>query len=1689
MPLMRNKTAQPAATIALFLIAALPGQRAQAADECGVAPVGPDPTVVCADTGLNPYPGGITYTATNDGLTLRIEPGIIVNRTPGEFNTGVALEGTSTAPVRIFLSEGVTITTDGGQASGVSATGHNDVFVTSAASITTRADVTGIPDFIGPYGIIGSIVAASSGDIDLRLLEQGSIVTDGEYAVGIYGLHYGNGRILISADGNIRTDGLSSEGILAHVPTPGAATSITITQSSTSRILTTGLTSSAIWTPSAGVGDILIDAAGSLETTADGASGIHASLSHADPANLGTITVNLHAGAEIITAGDNATGILADSRSLGATVVDTAGTISTAGAQALGIAAFVTGATNAAGVTVTLRQGASVTTAGTSATGIGVENNGLGAVAVNVAGALRTGGLAAYGVYALSNQAANAADVTVDLQPGADIATLGNDAVGIGVDHGGSGAAVARLAAGTSVTTAGADADAILVRHAGLGAATVDVAGAIRTSGVLGRGIRIEGDNAANASAVTATLRAQGSITTEASDATAIHIYNRGAGTSAIDVAGTIRTDGGWARGARIVVHDTNNTGGGRIALLTDAAITTLGDASYGIEIQNAGLGPAAAAVAGSIRTSGNDAHAISLANQAAGNASALEVTVAPGAIITTAGDNARGVEASHAGLGDTRIDIAGSVRTSGGFAHGSLAWISNGASTAATSVMLRAEGKIVTEGDSATAIVIQSEARGAAVADVSGSIRTEGFWSRGVRIFVSEPGNTGGAAITHARGSEIVTTGEQGSGLEIENLGIGPSTITSGGRITTTAAWANGIRMRDISPTAAGTMLVDLLPEASIETVGQSATGIQFSSDGDHDITANIAGSILTGGDSARGVSVHALGGAGASEPLTIRLLSGGRIVTHGFNSAGIEAASTAAGDLTVEAAGNLRTMGDLSQGILVNADLAASVLVDLRAGADIATQGDTAAGIGVFSPGGGTATVRIAAGVPVITAGMRADGVWMVNTGAGIVEQAAGSRIGVSGEDAVGIQLFGPATVRVDGQVTASGRFGTGVSAHEAGAIHIGGGAVVAGGWQSDSTGLPPAFARPAAGVIASGGDIVNAGGIQAGSDRAIADHGRWTGAPGRLRIDNAGSITGFVELAGGGANHWTNRAGAVFDLRHFADTDGDGVRDTKRVAIADFGGTGSAFDNQAGSLVRLAAVTGNVATDAAGYYVPTAGIVSQKLDAEFYTLARPGVVQAQMVGLGEFRHAGTLDLRGAAAGNTLVITGNPAAGGAPGGGVFVADGGQVLLNAGAHNGVAYADALVVDGTRLGSGASTIVINRRAGGVVAGNGMLLVEVRDAAASAPGVFALAGDYTLAGRPALILGAQSYMLEHHGVAGDAADGNWYLRASEASPAVTVYENYVETLRPLLTVPTLLQRVGSRVWVTPQENRAPEDASALRPDGSGFWTRVEGWYGQHDLGDARDASTRTWRMQAGYDHVLREDADGTLIGALTVQYGTATSTTARKAARGRIETTGYGVGTTLTWYGAGGFYGDFQGQLAWFDSDLRSTTTQRVLADGNNGSGYVASLELGQRFEAGPGWRLIPQGQLIYSSVDFDSFTDPFGARVQADDGDSLRARAGLTLEYQDRPQDDEAARVNAYGTLNLHTELLGNSGVDVAGTGFSSGRERVWGSLDLGASYGDARYALYAEASVSTGMADFGASHVIGGRVGVRIKW
>ena len=232
----------------------------------------------------------------------------------------------------------------------------------------------------------------------------------------------------------------------------------------------------------------------------------------------------------------------------------------------------------------------------------------------------------------------------------------------------------------------------------------------------------------------------------------------------------------------------------------------------------------------------------------------------------------------------------------------------------------------------------------------------------------------------------------------------------------------------------------------------------------------------------------------------------------------------------------------------------------------------------------------------------------------------------------------------------------------------------------------------------------------------------------------------------------------------------------------------------------------------------------------------------------------------------------------------------------------------------------------------------------------------------------------------------------------------------------------------------------------------------------------------------------------MIGGLNVRYGNISSDVNSASGTGSIDTDGYGVGGTLTWYGQNGVYVDGQAQVTWFDSDLRSDLVSEPMVGGNNGFGYAFSLEAGKRIEIEQNWTFTPQAQLAYSSVDFDNFTDPFGANVSLESGgDSLQGRLGISADYTKAWEDKNGrmVRTSLYGIGNLYYDFLdGPSQIDVSSVNLANGNEPFWGGVGAGGTlkWADDKYSLYGEASINTSFAEFGSSKSFKGTFGFQMK-
>jgi len=351
------------------------------------------------------------------------------------------------------------------------------------------------------------------------------------------------------------------------------------------------------------------------------------------------------------------------------------------------------------------------------------------------------------------------------------------------------------------------------------------------------------------------------------------------------------------------------------------------------------------------------------------------------------------------------------------------------------------------------------------------------------------------------------------------------------------------------------------------------------------------------------------------------------------------------------------------------------------------------------------------------------------------------------------------------------------------------------------------------------------------------------------------------------------------------------------------------------------------------------------------------------------------------------------------------------------------------------------------------------------------------------------------------------------------PGVPLYEALPRALLALNDLPTLQQRVGNRFWSTSDGGPATDDDAATRIrllSGYGddvaigavgaatspalehrrMWGRIEGWHSRAkpDVSTSgTDTRFNVLRLQAGVDRSVYDNTAGSLIAGLTAHYGTFDGDVSSLFGRGDIDIQAYGVGGTLTWYGANGAYLDGQMQLTWFDTDLKSKTLRRTMADGNGGFGYALGVEAGKRLPLNEAWTLTPQAQLVYSQVDFDRFTDPFGAQVSLDRGDSLRSRFGLSADYERARLDaaSEVVRTHLYGIANLYYEFRDETRVEVSGTDIINEEDSLWGGAGIGGSHSWAggRYAVYGEVIARTSLAHFADSYILNGTAGLRVRW
>ncbi|CAB3803317.1 hypothetical protein LMG28138_05324 [Pararobbsia alpina] len=765
----------------------------------------------------------------------------------------------------------------------------------------------------------------------------------------------------------------------------------------------------------------------------------------------------------------------------------------------------------------------------------------------------------------------------------------------------------------------------------------------------------------------------------------------------------------------------------------------------------------------------------------------------------------------------------------------------------------------------------------------------------------------------------------------------------------------------------------------------------------------------------------------------------------------------------------GTLRTTTDITMSRATTLDIGGGT-VDTMPGTQL-TQNGAIGGTGALTKiGTGALTL---AGQSTYTGGTSLDG--------GVVQVSADANLGA----ATGPLNFNGGTLRTTADITMSRATTLDTSG---GIIETMPGTQLT---QNGTIGGAGALTKIGTGTLTLAGQSTYAGGtsLDGGVVQVSADA-------------NLGAATGTLSFNGG-----TLRTTADMTMSRATTLDAGGgtietMPGTQLTQNGTIGGTGALTKAGTGTLVLSAA---NVYS---GSTTVSAGTLSAGANDTFSANSGHTVASGATLNLAghnqtirSLSNAGTVTL-GGAPGTVLRVSGD-----------YTGSGGMLAINTTLNGDASPTNRLIVDGNTAGATKVTVV-NLGGAGAPTSEGIKIVDV---GGISNGNFTLQSDYTFRNQPAVVAGAYAYALEKNGVS-TLDDGDWYLRSNLNSmvsgiptigigsvpnvpvfqAGVPVYEAYPQILQALNELPTLRQRVGDRYTDKADLNfvQSPSGTQSLVGDDTPVWVRVIGKHGNFSPASttsSTDYDLNATGLQAGFDGKLYRDGNGSLVGGFTTHYESSAAHVSSIFGNGRIDASGFGFGGTLTWYGQDGFYADGQGQVTWFDSDLSSNLVNGDLKDGNHGLGYAFSMETGKRVRYTDQWTITPQAQLTYSAVDFDSFTDPFDARVSLDQGNSLRGRLGVSIDYRDGWRDN-AGKLNQlsfYAIPNFYYEFLDGTSVDVSGSGVGSRNERLWTGLGLGSkcSWADGKYSVYGEVSANTSVNHFADSYTVKVDAGLRIAF
>ncbi|TPM31479.1 hypothetical protein FJ967_24885 [Mesorhizobium sp. B2-3-4] len=1175
---------------------------------------------------------------------------------------------------------GLGVSIGGGAGSGSNA---DTVTVTSYNNILTQGKDS--------FGILAQSVGGGGGNGGFAIALSGSNAMAASVAVGGSGSSGGGAEVVtVTSHGNIETDGDGSHAIFAQSvgggggngggavagtltgrgagslavgvggsgDNGGDAKSVTVT--STGDLRTEGLKSDGILAQSIGGGGGNGGFSGAIAVTAgQGAVGVGVGGSGAGGGNADTVTVT--STGNIVTVKNGSNGILA--QSVGGGGGNGGAAVTIAGSAQQAAAAVSVGGSGAKGGTsklVTVNNIGTINTTGDKANGI---------LAQSIGGGGGTGGFAISG------------EMVVDGAGGAAVSVGGNG--GAGQD---GGPVIVNSNVGTTLAnniatihTVGGDSNGIFAQSVGGGGGDGGFSGAISVAGQNAKaaiGVSVGGSGAGSGNGKTVNVTSVDNILTEGNGANGIlaQSVGGGGGNGGFAFSATIKGSLGknQSKNGAVSVSLGGGAGSGgngeKVTVDSTGIIQTGGDKAFGVLAQSigGGGGNGGLSVAAALNL-GEDGNQITAAvgGEGGGGGKGGEVLLTRHGATTTTGDKSVGLFAQSVGGsgGSGGMSISGAIAGTDGKTLSASVGGFGGSGSSSSKVTVDNTGAISTYGVEAHAIQAQSIGGGGgdggmAVSGVIGSLGNGKNFNVGVTVGgLGGDGATAGDVFVTNHGllqtgllaaGQTVTTGDGAYGIFAQSIGGGGG---NGGNAITGVLGVNGNNAGtqvNISVAVGGAAgngntggNVTIRQYGGIETHGVGSFGILAQSIGGGGGTGGRANSIslqlgakctlptvCSPASGKPGWNLQAVvGGAGGTgnDAQTVDVGNYDFIITHGDKSSGIVAQSIGGGG-GIGGDAYVGTGGLFDNPIQVDPTL----LLKPLGTASMARSGAVAIG-GNGAGGGNGGTVIVTNEGAIQTNGTKSDGIHAQSIGGGggdggDGEAGALGTVGIGGKGAAAgnggsvtvtngktdlsqvtvatIETFGTGTLPADAPPSAKPEegFSAGIFAQS-----VGGGGGTGGG----AGGLLSLGGSGKAGGF--GGHVIvdNYGGIVTHADDSVGIFAQSIGGGG-----GAGGSLGISAIAVGGSGGSSGNGGQV-DVTNNAVIITDGIDSYAIQAQSVGGGGGSGGGKNGGITGSIPAV---ISIGGAGGSSGIGGIVNVTNNNSLHTTgAGADGINAQSIGGG--------------------------------------------------------------------------------------------------------------------------------------------------------------------------------------------------------------------------------------------------------------------------------------------------------------------------------------------------------------------------------------------------------------------------------------------------------------------------------------